>query len=88
MSRRDLIIGKLSDTMDLDNARALLDEVMREHEMDIIDDHSAALEFVRELARTPCGKWACSSHPDEGRCIRCRASIWLHATALLRGGRL
>ncbi len=78
MSRRDLLIAKLSDTMDPDNARALVDEVIREREMDLFDDHSAALEFVRELAGVPC-EWGCSGHPEEQPCLRCRAATWLHS---------
>ncbi len=77
MSRRDVLIGKLADTMDADNARALMDEVTRERELDLFCDHSVALEFVRELASVPC-EWGCSGHPEERPCIRCRASAWLH----------
>ena len=77
MSRRDVLIGKLSAMMDPDNARALVDEVTREREHDLFHDHSVALEFMRELASVPC-KWGCASHPEERTCIRCRASAWLH----------
>jgi hypothetical protein len=114
MSRRDVLLGKLSDTMDPDNARALLDEVIREqhtgpagsfgycaicyHPLDrcshcdneqaesfntpeeaeetktlreLMDDHSHALELLRELTAKRCPA-AC------GLCLICRAEKWLH----------
>lgn len=77
MSRRDVLLGKLSATMDVDNAQALVDEVTRERELDLFSDHSVAMEFVRELAGVPC-EWGCSGMANERPCIRCRASAWLH----------
>ena len=45
----------------------------------LLADHSVALEFVRELASTPCA-WGCiADHPDEQPCIHCRAAKWLHS---------
>lgn len=81
MSRRDVVIAKLSATMDPDNARALLDEVVRESDTrQILDDHMHALEFLRELTSAAC-EWGCTSHPEEQPCIRCRAEKWLHTEA-------
>jgi predicted transcriptional regulator len=44
MSRRDVVISKLSDTMDPDNARALLNEVIREQRQDGTDEAIKAIE--------------------------------------------
>jgi hypothetical protein len=39
--------------------------------MELLADHSKALEFVREIASVKCVA-------ECGTCIRCRASEWLH----------
>jgi hypothetical protein len=53
--------------------------VIREREIDLFNDHSVALEFVRELASTACEGGCICDHPDEQPCIHCRAAKWLHS---------
>jgi hypothetical protein len=39
----------------------------------LVDDHSMALEFVREIAAMEC------LDADCGHCLPCRATKWLHS---------
>ena len=62
-----------------DGFEAELRQAWSAHTDRLVDDHSDAMEFIRELASTPC-EWGCVSHPEETPCLRCRAETWLHST--------
>lgn len=70
MSRRDVLIGKLSDTMDPDNARALLDEVVREQHLDTKQERDFlrwTLDNIYTLARRELRRLERLAYTDEER---------------------
>lgn len=62
-----------------DDIKAMLRQAWDADKRPIWDDHSRALEFLRELTKPPC-EWGCSSEPEKQPCLRCRAATWLHST--------